>query len=153
MPLFEEAIAMASLRAAFDQVVENRAGPGPDGVTVAQFAERAETELQRLRDELLRAEYRPRPARTLRLPNPGGGHRQIAVSCVRDRIVQHALAKTLGRSLDEALHPMAFAWRRGRSAQDALAVIDRALGPVCKSSRRPAADPRRPAALRALVGP
>ena len=42
-------------------------------------------------------------------------------------MVQHALAATLSRALDDALHPSAYAWRRGRSAHDALAVIDRAM--------------------------
>ncbi len=127
MSLFDDSIAMASLRAALDQAAENRAGPGSDGVSVAQFAAGAERELGQLHDELVSGEYRPRAARTMQIPKPGGGHRRLAVSCVRDRVVQHALAATLSRALDDALHPMAFAWRRGRSPHDALAVVDRAM--------------------------
>lgn len=127
MSLFEEAISMGALHAALDQASENRAGPGADGVTVAVFAANAETELRQLNRELAAGEYRPRPARTLQIPKAGGGHRRLAISSVRDRVVQHALAATLSRALDDALHPSAYAWRRGRSAHDALAVIDRAM--------------------------
>lgn len=127
MSLWEEAIALSTLRAALDQAARNRAGPGADGVTVAAFAADADANLRALRDELLRGEYRPRPARTMLFAKPGGGHRRLAVSNVRDRVVQHALAATLSASLDGALHPQAWAWRRGRSPRDALAVVDAAM--------------------------
>lgn len=46
---------------------------------------------------------------------------------MRDRVAQHALAATLSSALDSVLHDFAFAYRRGRSAHDALAVVDAAL--------------------------
>jgi len=93
-------------------------------MTLLQFASATEHELERLRDELLSGTYRPRAARRILLPKPGGGHRTLAVSCVRDRVVQHALATSLSSRLDGLLHDSAYAYRRGRSAQQALAAVD-----------------------------
>lgn len=127
MQYFEHAASESSLRRGLDQAVRNRAGCGPDGVTVAEFALRADVELARLRTELLTGAYRPRPARQMKIPKPGGGHRCIAVSCVRDRVVQHAFAITLGQELDGVLHDRAYAYRKGRSTHDALAAVERSL--------------------------
>lgn len=118
---------MASLRAALDRAVSRRGGPGPDGVTLMQFTANTEHELARLHDELVSGTYHPRAARRILLPKPGGGHRTLAVSCVRDRIVQHALATSLSSRLDGRLHDTAYAYRHGRSAQQALAAVDQNL--------------------------
>lgn len=128
MAYLDEIASIAALRAGFQSAARRRGGPGADGVTLAQFAAGAEAEFEQLRAELLAGTYRPRAARLVRLPKPGGGYRPLAISCVRDRIVQHSLATTLAAKLDHRLHPSAFAYRRGRSAQQALAAVDDALG-------------------------
>ncbi len=127
MGLLEEAAATGALRAALDACLENGAGPGTDGVTLRDFSECRELELARLHDELLTGSYAPHAARIVRLPKPGGGYRPLAIGCVRDRVVQHALAITMSSALDGALHPFAWAWRKGRSTRQALAVVDTAL--------------------------
>lgn len=127
MGVIEEVASIASLRVALDTCARNQGRPGPDGVSVAAFAGHAQHELERLRDELLAGSWRPRPSLRVQLPKPGGGHRNLAVGCVRDRVVQHALSRCLSDSLDELIHPSAYAWRRGRSAQQCLAAVDEAL--------------------------
>lgn len=127
MGLFDEAISVPALRAGLERCVRNGAAPGADGVTVEAFETRAESELALLASELATGAWRPRPARVLKMPKPGGEYRQLVISSVRDRVVQHAVALTLASSLDGELHPSAFAWRRGRHASEALAVIDRAM--------------------------
>lgn len=127
MGTLDDVATLTALRSALDHVRANLAGPGSDGVTVQQFCGHADDELARLRDELLSRQYRPRPARQFRIAKPGGGHRVLALSSVRDRVVQHALATALSSHFDSALHPSAFAWRRGRSTRDALLAVDRAL--------------------------
>lgn len=50
MDYLDEVASMASLRAALDRAVRRRGGPGPDGVTLLQFASATDHELGRLRD-------------------------------------------------------------------------------------------------------
>jgi RNA-directed DNA polymerase len=86
MGFLDEAASMAALRAALDKAVRRRGGPGPDGVTLAQFAANTEAELARLRDSLLSGTYRPHPARRILYPKPGGGHRTLAGRASRDLV-------------------------------------------------------------------
>lgn len=127
MGMLDEVAAVPALRAGLEAAARNQGGPGADGVSVAAFAAQSHHELDRLRDELLTGAWRPRPALQRRIPKPGGGHRLLAIGCVRDRVVQHAVAQTLARRFDSILHPSAYAWRPGRSAQQCLAAVDAAL--------------------------
>ncbi len=128
MGVVDEASSLVALRAALGVAARNRGAPGPDGVTVAELAAQGDVELVRLRDEVLSGAYRPRPSRRVLLPKPGGGHRGLAIGCVRDRVVQHAVAAALAATFDGELHRFAYAYRRGRSTHDALAAVDAALG-------------------------
>lgn len=127
MNLLDEVASLRALRAALDTAARNQGRPGPDGVSLAAFAANAHVELDRLRDELLTGAWRPRPALRIKIPKPGDGHRDLAIGCVRDRVVQHSVARALSDALDDALHPNAYAWRRGRSARQCLDAVDAAL--------------------------
>lgn len=127
MELLDEVASLRALRAALETAARNQGRPGPDGVSIAAFAASAHTELERLRDELLTGAWRPRPALRIKIAKPGGGHRNLAIGCVRDRVVQHSVARALSDALDDVLHPSAYAWRRGRSARQCLGAVDAAL--------------------------
>ena len=148
MSVFEEALSMPALRTGLAAAVRNRGAAGADGVTVAEFALRGEAELAELRTEVLSGGYRPKAAdgvripgwtwyfhsphdygyrpkvaRGVRIPKEGGGYRKLPVGCVRDRVLQHALAATLSAKYDSALHDAAYAYRSGRSTKQALDVV------------------------------
>lgn len=127
MGFIDEAASLPVLRAALESAAQNRGRPGPDGVSVSAFAAGGKAELERLRGEMVTGAYHPRPALRVRIPKAGGGHRELAIGCVRDRVVQHALARVLSDQLDGVLHPAAYAWRKGRSARQCLAAVDAAL--------------------------
>jgi|GEM_PF-1127023 len=127
MRIVEEALSMPALRAGLAAAVRNRGSPGADGVTVAEFASRAEAELEELRAEVLSGAYRPKAARAVKVPKAGGGYRVLAIGCVRDRVLQHALAATLAARLDSALHDSAYAYRTGRSPKMAVEVVQARL--------------------------
>lgn len=122
--LHAEATSPAALRAGLTSALRNAGAPGPDGVTVSAFEAIAEDELAALAADLVTGAYQPIPARAVQIPKSGGGHRHLAIPCVRDRVVAHALAATLSRALDDRLHDSAFAYRRGRSVKAALKRID-----------------------------
>src|SRR5690606_12025391 len=95
--------------------------PGVDGVTFEAFREEAAAHLQRLAEELARRAYRPEPLRLLAIPKGEGGVRTIAIPTVRDRVAQSALLHLLIPRVEPRLQPCSFAYRPGRSHQDALA--------------------------------
>lgn len=121
--LFEAATARAALAAAWKRVRANRGAPGGDRQVIADFARRAERHLDALHGGLREGNYRPGPVRRVAIPKPDGGTRTLAIPCVADRIVQTAVASLLARRCDGWMHPHSFAYRPGRSVDQALATL------------------------------
>jgi RNA-directed DNA polymerase len=74
-----------------------------------------------LASELREGRYRPLPARGVLIPKPGlkDEYRPLAISAVRDRIVQAALKIVPGPVFEADFPPCSFWFRPRRSAHDA----------------------------------
>jgi len=83
-----------ALRRAWKLVQRNGPSPGSDGVTPAQFADTLETELRKLRWEIIKGEYLPRPVRRFYVTKSSGKRRRLTIWAVRDRVAQRHLAAT-----------------------------------------------------------
>ena len=123
----------------------NNGAPGIDKITL-DWVEREYGALRLVDDlasELREGRYRPLPARGVLIPKPGlkDEFRPLAISAVRDRIVQAALKIVLEPVFEADFRPCSFGFRPGRSAHDALqVVIDEAWRGrrwVASSSRAP----------------
>lgn len=99
----------------------SRKAHGSDGVTIAQFAARAEKELKQLASELESGRYRCRPLRTVRIAKASGGERTLKIACVRDQVVQVACLQLLEPMFEPRFSHFSFAYRPYRSAHHALA--------------------------------
>ena len=105
----------------------NNGAPGIDKTTL----DRIEHEYGALRlagelaAELRGGRYRPLQARGVLIPKPGlkDEYRPLAISAVRDRIVQAALKIVLEPVFEAGFLPCSFGFRPGRSAHDARQVI------------------------------
>jgi group II intron reverse transcriptase/maturase len=101
--------------------------PGIDKVTLDWIEH--EYGAFRLVDELAaglrEGRYRPLPARGVLIPKPGlkDEYRPLAISAVRDRIVQAALKIVLEPVFEADFLPCSFGFRPRRSAHDALQVV------------------------------
>ena len=84
--LLDKTHSPANLQSAFDKVWGNGGSAGADGQTVAHFERHAETELQRLHEQLRDGTYRPQPVRRAWIPKPGSNEkRPLGIPAVRDR--------------------------------------------------------------------
>ncbi|MEO3430165.1 CRISPR-associated endonuclease Cas1 [Pelagibius sp. CAU 1746] len=124
--LFDEAVALERLESAWAKVWSNAGAAGGDGISVKAFFPGAAQRLRRLAEALRDGRYRPGPLRHLDIPKPGGGLRPLAIPCVVDRIAQTAAADVLTPLLDAEFEPASFAYRPGRSVQQAVQQIARA---------------------------
>jgi RNA-directed DNA polymerase len=61
------------------------------------------------------------------IPKPGGGERPLGIPTIRDRVVQTAAKLVLEPIFEADLHDSAYGYRPGRSAQDAVQAVHRAL--------------------------
>ena len=118
-------LTLALLESAWEHVHENAGGPGVDGVTVERFDAQAATTLPEMLAQAQSGEYVPLPLRKIvveKKPGTGVG-RQLLVPCVRDRVLQTAVARLLSRSFEEEFLEMSYAYRPGRGVDRAVARI------------------------------
>jgi group II intron reverse transcriptase/maturase len=99
----------------------NGGAAGVDGQTFRDIeAYGAERWLDELMQELESRTYRPLPVRRVFLPKPGGKQRPLGVPAIRDRAVEMAAVLVLEPIFEADLQPEQYAYRRGRSALDAV---------------------------------
>jgi group II intron reverse transcriptase/maturase len=100
--------------------------PGIDRTTLGQVEEYGALRLLgELAAELAEGRYRPLPARGVMIPKPGrpDEYRPLAISAVRDRIVQAALKIVLEPVFEADFLPCSSGFRPRRPAHDALQVV------------------------------
>jgi CRISP-associated protein Cas1 len=77
--VFQRAVALTNLEAAWSKVLSNGGAAGGDGVTLARFLVDHPTRLARLREALLAGTYQPHPLRHVDIPKRSGGTRPLAI--------------------------------------------------------------------------
>lgn len=130
--LFNEITRLDNLVEAWDEVLKNDSGPGVDGVTLEEFARDWEASLVELRRQVRGNQYRPAPLLRFTIPKRDGSPRLLANLTVRDKIVQRAVLRVLDDRFDRNFLDCSFAYRPGRSVQQAVerVVEARELGRV-----------------------
>jgi len=111
------------LVAAWSRVRRNAGVAGADGVSCTAFEREARSRLVRLRHDFVAGRYAPGPVRRVEIVKESGGTRPLEIPCVRDRIVQAAVALTLGPLLEPVMSEASFGYRPGLGVADAVARI------------------------------
>lgn len=111
---------------AWSRVRANGGGAGADGITLEHFSDELLARLAKLRKQVSANTYVPDPLLRIELPRPGKTSRLLAVPSVRDRVLQTAVAQILVPILDPLFEEESFAYRPGRSVQDAIKAIVKA---------------------------
>jgi RNA-directed DNA polymerase len=102
--------------------------PGVDGVTFADIeAAGVEGWLAAVEEALRTQTYRPQPVRRMLIEKEGGGERPLGIPTIRDRVVQTAVRLILQPIFEADLEPTAYGYRPGRSVQEAVQAVHRAL--------------------------
>ncbi len=127
MGLFERIIDRGNLSRAWDKIRSNHTVAGTDGVTEEEFQSRRKEMILQLQIELQSERYNTRPAKQVVLAK-NGSERMISILCMRDKVVQQALCQELQKIYEETFAEAVYAYRRGRSAIQAVEQIEQWIG-------------------------
>ncbi|MEN8185379.1 MAG: group II intron reverse transcriptase/maturase [Myxococcota bacterium] len=113
---------------AYRLCLRNGGAPGVDGERFEDIeAHGLERWLGELTEELRSKTYRPQAVRRVWIPKPDGTRRPLGIPTVRDRVVQTAAVLVLEPIFEADLSPEQYAYRRGRSALDAVQAVHQLL--------------------------
>ena len=119
-------IDIEALRRSFHRIRDD-AAVGVDGVTKEAYGEKLEENLADLHSRLKGKRYRHQPIRRSYLPKGGGKTRPIGISTIEDKVVQGAIGELLGVIYEQEFLECSHGFRPGRSAHDALKVLNRSI--------------------------
>ncbi len=112
-----------ALRRAWQQVRRNGPSPGTDQLTLTQFERKLDSELTRLRQEMVQGAYAPQPVRRFYVLKPSGKKRSLTIWTVRDRVAQRVVVDYLTPKLESLFLECSYGFRPGRRIEDAVAAV------------------------------
>ena len=107
---------------AWRQVRANHGAHGIDEQTIYEFEENLKDNLYRLWNRLSSGSYFPPPIRAVEIPKKDGKTRQLGIPTVADRVAQAVVRNRFETRVEPYFHPDSYAYRRGKSAIDAIGV-------------------------------
>ncbi|HIJ96605.1 MAG TPA: CRISPR-associated endonuclease Cas1 [Desulfuromonadales bacterium] len=119
-PLYLKTAEPANLRLAWQEVRRKGSSGGIDGETIHTFADSAEPELQKLRDELLSGRFVPQPYKQVNIPKKDGDSRALGLMSIRDKIVQQSARGVLEPILDRMFLDVSYGYRAGKGTGKAI---------------------------------
>lgn len=103
------------------------ASPGIDGLTAQEYERDLERNLHDLHQRLREGRYRAQPVRRVYIEQEGRKRRPLGILALEDKIVQKAVTLVLDAIYEQDFLPSSFGYRPGRSPQDALNAVFRAI--------------------------
>jgi RNA-directed DNA polymerase len=126
--LMDKVDSRPTLERAFTQVKANQGAAGVDYVTIGQFEQHWEENLEKLVQGLRQGSYRPQAIRRAWIPKADSKEqRPLGVPTVRDRVVQTALVKVLEPIFERDFAEHSYGFRPKRGCKDALRRVDELL--------------------------
>lgn len=123
MSLYTKIIDLQKLNQAWDKVRKNKPAAGVDNVTWEQFEGRKKEELKQLQIELQEHRYAAQPVKMVDIYKEEK-KRSIALYCMRDKVIQQAIASELNKMFEPRFSNQTYAYRSNRSALNAVNDIE-----------------------------
>ena len=126
--LYDKVYRKDVLAFAYERCKANGGVAGVDGQTFEDIEAYGEERwLDELMQELENRTYQPLPVRRVYIPKPDGKQRPLGVPAIRDRAAEMAAVLVLEPIFEADLQPEQYAYRRDRSALDAVRHVHKLI--------------------------
>ncbi len=110
---------ISNFRIAFDEISSNAIGI--DNISYQEFKEDFSNQIKNLIDSILIGNYSPEPLKKIEIKKEDGiEKRPIALSSIKDKLVQRVLYKALNEYFDDKFSNKSYAYRKNKSTIKAI---------------------------------
>lgn len=119
-PLMEIVVSSANMLRAYQRVLSNQGSAGIDGMGVEDLSGYLSIHWSKIKEDLLQDAYYPQAVKSVKIPKPNGGERELGIPTVADRLIQQALYQVLSPLYEPDFSEHNYGFRPGRNAQQAV---------------------------------
>jgi len=123
MSLIDEILNPSNLKAAWQEVAQNKGAPGVDQVSIERWKRNWEERIYALAAAVRANTYKPRPLRRFTIPKVDGSLRYMAIPTVTDRVLQRAVLRRVDDRFERIFLGCSFGYRPGLGLRDAIPAI------------------------------
>mgnify|MGYP001589041960 FL=1 len=120
MQLIERLVERENMRKAYAQVKKNKGAAGIDNMTVESLGTYLKEHWLKIKEQLVKGEYKPKPVKRVEIPKSGGGIRKLGIPTVVDRLIQQGIYQILSPIFEPTFSRSSFGFRSGKNAQQAI---------------------------------
>lgn len=121
----QNVIHPSTLYEAWEKVRTNKGVGGVDHVSLDDFEADLDKNIETLINEVTYETYRPLPLLRVDIDKSDGGKRPLSIPTIRDRVLQTAITLVLTPVFELEFEEISFAYRKGRSVNQAVSLIER----------------------------
>jgi len=118
--MLEEILSRENMTQALKRVKSNKGSSGVDGMAVEELLPWLNAHWLFVKAELLEGSYKPNAVKSVEIPKPNGGKRNLGIPTVFDRLIQQAISQSLTKIYDAEFSKDSYGFRPGKSAHQAL---------------------------------
>lgn len=118
--LIEQLVERDNMNKAYTQVRKNKGAAGIDNMTVEGLVTYLREEWPKIKEQLVRGDYKPNPVKRVEIPKPDGGIRKLGIPTVMDRLIQQGIYQILSPIFEPTFSLSSYGFRPGRNAHQAI---------------------------------